>query len=422
MLFLTSPLVAAALVATPAAPSFTPAPALAPALGLQTAGTQDEDPPIPDCGEMQILPSGLKFCVIKEGGDAEFPSMGDLVRVDYTGWNLDGSVFDTSRKPRRPGLPAAPAEFAVGGLIDGWNEALQLMSPGDQWKIFVPSALAYGERGAGADIAPNVDLIFELELHAIIDRVPAFVAWDDEAEGNQTLESGVTVNVLEEGSGPTVSESDLGVLKFACYNPGGGFAIAHTTRNQARLMVSKNPTPLAFLKELHGFLKPGTRLQVNLPAAQGIGKLSGGRIPSLPEGSNEIWILECERTMTAPKPEFRMPAPEELTTTPSGLQYVIVREGDGRHPKATNKVVAHYAGWFPDGKPFDSSWKEDGQGGPIPFGLDQVISGWTEGLQLMKEGGAAIFVIPGNLAYGTRGRSGIPADATLVFYVELVMF
>ena len=109
------------------------APVLAAALlaPAPQAETSTEDPPIPDCGKMQILPSGLKFCVLKEGGDAEFPQIGDLVRVDYTGWNLDGTVFDSSRRPRRPGLEVAPAEFDVGGLIEGWNEALQLMSPGD---------------------------------------------------------------------------------------------------------------------------------------------------------------------------------------------------------------------------------------------------------------------------------------------------
>ncbi|MEM9380442.1 MAG: FKBP-type peptidyl-prolyl cis-trans isomerase [Planctomycetota bacterium] len=381
-----------------------------------------EDPPIPDCGQMQLLPSGLKFCVLEEGGDAEFPRMGDLVRVDYTGWNLDGTVFDSSRRPRRPGLEVVPAEFAVGGLIEGWNEALQLMSPGDRWKIYCPSEIAYGERGRGAAIAPNADLIFELELHAILDRAPRFEPWNDEEEGKTTFESGVMVRVLEEGAGVPVSEADLGVARFACYNPAGGLAIAHTSRNQSRLLLSKDRMPLAFLTDVLSMAKPGSRVQINVPARIGLGARSQGQIQNLPEGSNEIWFLECERTLTAPKPEFRMPTAEELTTTESGLQYVMLREGDGRSPRATNRVIAHYCGWFVDGREFDSSWGAAGNGSPASFGLNEVIKGWTEGLQLMREGGAAVFVIPGDLAYGARGNARIPPNTTLVFHVELVTF
>ncbi|MEM1450579.1 MAG: FKBP-type peptidyl-prolyl cis-trans isomerase [Planctomycetota bacterium] len=386
------------------------------------ADASAQDPPIPDCGKMQILPSGLKFCVLKEGGDAEFPKIGDLVRVDYTGWNLDGTVFDSSRRPRRPGLDVVPAEFAVGGLIDGWNEALQLMSPGDQWKIYVPSAIGYGETGSAPDIAPNADLIFELELHAILDRAPRFAPWDDAEEGKTTYGSGAMLRALEAGEGKPASESELAVVRFACYNPGGGLAFAHTSRGQERLMLTQDRRPLAFFSDVMPLLKPGARLQVNVPSHLGIGGPSQNPIRNLPDGSNEIWMLECERTMTGVKPDFRMPTAEELTTTESGLQYVILREGDGRRPTAKDTVRAFYTGWLTDGSEFDSSFR---RGGPSQFALSgprRVIDGWTEGLQLLREGGSALFVIPGDLAYGEKGRVGIPPNSTLVFHIELVVF
>ena len=117
-------------------------------------------------------------------------------------------------------------------------------------------------------------------------------------------------------------------------------------------------------------------------------------------------------------PNFSMPTKEALKTTPSGLQYETVKEGTGRAPKATDTVTVHYAGWLTNGTAFDSSYK---RGTPASFPLNRVISGWTEGLQLMKEGGATTFVIPAKLGYGSRGAPPtIGPDATLVFHVELI--
>ena len=107
-----------------------------------------------------------------------------------------------------------------------------------------------------------------------------------------------------------------------------------------------------------------------------------------------------------------------VTTTPSGLQYEILNEGTGRKPKATDVVRCHYEGTLIDGTIFDSSYR---RGEPAEFGLNQVIAGWTEGVQLMNEGAKYKFHIPYNLAYGERGAgASIPPYSALIFTVELI--
>ena len=103
--------------------------------------------------------------------------------------------------------------------------------------------------------------------------------------------------------------------------------------------------------------------------------------------------------------------------TGSGLMYKVVKEGTGRKPKATDKVYCHYEGTFPNGQVFDSSYK---RGEPIEFGLNQVIKGWTEGLQLMSEGAKYELYLPYHLAYGETGTGGIPPYSALKFVVELI--
>ena len=108
----------------------------------------------------------------------------------------------------------------------------------------------------------------------------------------------------------------------------------------------------------------------------------------------------------------------EVTNTPSGLQYEVLKEGTGRHPKANDTVRCHYEGTLIDGTVFDSSYRRNQ---PAEFGLHQVIAGWTEGVQLMKEGSIFKFYIPYNLAYGERGAGAdIPPYAALIFTVELI--
>jgi FKBP-type peptidyl-prolyl cis-trans isomerase FklB len=106
------------------------------------------------------LPSGLQYKIIK-AGEGKKPTASDTVECNYRGTLIDGNEFDSSYRRGQP------ATFGVSQVIPGWQEALQLMSVGSKWQLFVPADLAYGERGAGREIGPNSTLIFEVELLAI---------------------------------------------------------------------------------------------------------------------------------------------------------------------------------------------------------------------------------------------------------------
>ena len=106
------------------------------------------------------LPSGLQYKILK-AGEGKKPTASDTVECNYRGTLIDGNEFDSSYRRGQP------ATFGVSQVIPGWQEALQLMSVGSKWQLFVPADLAYGERGAGREIGPNSTLIFEVELLAI---------------------------------------------------------------------------------------------------------------------------------------------------------------------------------------------------------------------------------------------------------------
>jgi len=133
----------------------------------------------------------------------------------------------------------------------------------------------------------------------------------------------------------------------------------------------------------------------------------------------KIKTEQGEKNMTeGPKFLEENKAKEGVVILPSGLQYKVITEGTGKSPKATDKVKVHYRGTLINGKEFDSSFKRNQ---PAEFPVNGVIKGWTEALQLMKEGSKWELYIPSDLAYGARGAGGdIGPNATLIFEVELL--
>lgn len=150
----------------------------------------------------------------------------------------------------------------------------------------------------------------------------------------------------------------------------------------------------------NGFLDSMTRLDIETPGHE----TAGGLPEALGPEKNAAFLAE-----NAKKPGVKI--------TASGLQYRVIKAGAGKQPGPTSTVTVHYAGKMIDGSEFDSSIA---RGEPATFPLTNVIAGWTEGLQLMREGERVEFVIPADIAYGPEGKGSIPPDQTLVFQVELI--
>jgi len=135
--------------------------AMALVAALAVTSIAQDEPEIPADTEVKTTESGLRYSVLEAGKEDRHPKFGDTVKVNYTGWLAkDGKKFDSSLDRGRP------AEFKLGQVIEGWNEGLELMSPGARFKFHIPARLGYGARGTGP-IPPNSTIIFKVELLAI---------------------------------------------------------------------------------------------------------------------------------------------------------------------------------------------------------------------------------------------------------------
>ncbi len=248
--------------------------------------------------DVKSTPSGIYYVMEKEGDGKGNPSMTDKITAHYHGQLLDGTVFDSSVDRNKP------FEFSLNGVIKGWQQAIPMLSKGGKGKFFIPSGLAYGERGAGGAIGPNMPLIFDIELIDFQD--PSLAA------GKQRE---IDVKLIED-------------------------------------YIQKN----------------------NL----------------------------------------------KMEKTEKGVYYQIEKKGSGtEHPTLKSKLTVHYHGTMMDGTVFDSSVD---RGKPIDFPLSGVITGWQDAIPVLTKGGKGKFIIPSDMAYGSRGGGPIPPNSVLIFDVELIDF
>jgi FKBP-type peptidyl-prolyl cis-trans isomerase len=375
------------------------------AAGLVTAGLAfaQEGDGIPADTDIQTTKSGLKYSVLKAAEGAT-PKAGDSVRVHYTGWTTDGKKFDSSRDR------GTPFKFVLGQgqVIKGWDEGVALMTKGSRYKFSIPYQLAYGENGRPPRIPAKAELIFDVEL---IDFFGAPTMPTIDPETSQKTESGMLWKKTK-GSGAKLGANGFGKINFAFWSSKTKKLVQATDTDprETRISGSGASQRLDFLKEFWALAEIGATYELQVPAKLAFGEQGiPGRVGP---GEDTIWRLTVEEGIP-----FARDAKNVVKKTESGIEYEIIKEGEGKQPTAASRVKVDYIGWLKDGTVFDSSLS---RGQPATFGLNQVIAGWTEGMQLMKPGGIYRFTIPWKLAYGEAGRQPmIPAKADLIFWVEL---
>lgn len=274
-------------------------------------------------------------------------------------------------------------------------------------------ALAEGnlENGAKPQGTPYYD---GLKFHRVI---PDFMIQGGDPAGTGAGGPGYQ---FDDEFHPELRHSGPGVLSMANAGPG---------TNGSQFFITHVET--AWLDDKHtvfGYVVEGQEVVDAVVQGDTMQKVEIERIGAEAENWNAVEEFRQFNGAKAEREAAAKKAQEELLTsisegfeeTESGLRYQIIQKGDGAKAEKGKVVSVHYKGMFPDGLEFDNSYK---RGNPIefPVGTGQVISGWDEGLQLLKVGDKARFVIPSHLAYGTRGAGGvIPPNATLVFDVELM--
>lgn len=341
--------------------------------------------------------SGIAYVVLSEGTSTDpGPSASDMVEVHYTGWQTDGTMFDSSRKK------GEPATFPLNGVIKGWTEGVQLMTIGDSYRFWIPSDLAYGNMPG----RPSGMLVFDIELLDITraPEVPGLTA----PEGALATADGITYTLAGDASGDPAGLNDQVTFEFSVWDAKGEL--------QATSAFKGRPAERKVNELMPGWISAFQVLSQGQTGTFWIPEeLTQDPRGRMAEGGliTELKLTGVARAPETPKDVAK--PPRAAKKTDSGLRYMVLNPGTGAdHPGATSKVTVHYSGWTTDGKLFDSSVM---RGEPSSFGLNQVIAGWTEGLQLMVPGETTRFWIPEELAYG--GRPGKPAGM-LVFDVELI--
>jgi FKBP-type peptidyl-prolyl cis-trans isomerase len=367
-------------------------------------GAQDKDAP----KEFTPTASGLKYRILRKS-DKPKPKATSTVKVHYKGWLDSGKVFDSSYER------GESIEFPLNGVIKGWTEGMQLVGEGGMIELEIPHELGYGERGSPPEIPGKSTLHFLVELLEVQKPLePGAVDADAPEEFTET-KSGLKYRIRRQGAGPKPKATTTIKVHYRGWLDGGKvFDSSYDRREPVEFPLNRVIKGWGEGMQLIG---KGGMIELEIPYELAYGE--EGRPPVIPEKARLHFIVELLEVQLPAEPgAVDKDAPEEFTTTKSGLKYRIRRKSDGEKPAGRDMVQVHYRGWLDGGKVFDSSYD---RGKPITFPLNGVIAGWTEGMQLIGKGGMIELEIPYELGYGAEGKPPvIPPKATLHFLVELL--
>jgi FKBP-type peptidyl-prolyl cis-trans isomerase len=238
-----------------------------PAAPSDASRVVDLSPP----ADAEVSPSGLRSKVLKAGTGKNYPEPQDLVEVHYTGWKSDGTKFDSSRDRN------APAQFTVDGAIKGWSEGVQKMVVGEQRRLWVPPALAYGQHPP--DRAPAGPLVFDLELLKIVKRPPALPAPPDlGSPPAQKTKSGLAYKVLQKGTGTQHPAPNNQVeVHYTGWAPDGRMLDSSVVRGQP--MKMQLATAGKGWSEALGMMVAGEKVRFWIPPALAV--QMGASVPNM---------------------------------------------------------------------------------------------------------------------------------------------
>jgi FKBP-type peptidyl-prolyl cis-trans isomerase len=382
--------------------------------------------------EAQKTESGIWY-VITAAGEGDKPNEKSKVKAHYTGTLMDSTKFDSSYDRGQP------LDFALGQVIKGWQEAIKMLGKGGKGTFYIPSELAYGERGAGASIPANAVLKFDIELvdfeqiltaaeRAEKDQETIKKHLSDNNIEAQKLESGIWYVTTQEGEGKNPSVNATVTAHYSGRLLDGKKFDSSYDRNEP-YTTTLNQVIVGWKKAIPT-LKKGGKATFYIPSALAYGERGAGA--DIPANAVLIFDIELVDFQEPLDPKEQAVADGILIQNyldensinaqehPSGIWYTISEPGTGGNPNATSKVKTHYKGMLMDGKVFDSSYD---RGQPLEFGLNQVIQGWQIAIPMLQKGGKGTFYIPSGLAYGANGAGGvILPNAVLIFEVELLDF
>ncbi len=353
--------------------------------------------------------SGLQYLELTPGS-GETPKAGNIVTMNYIASLPDGTELANTYTDKQ----TASAIFGKTQLLPGWEEGLGLMKAGGKMRLVIPAKLAFGEQGSGS-IPPNTPILMDLEIVSVKPApVPTTVAADQLTK----TDSGLQYYDIAPGDGAAAVKNNSVTTHFSIWiktASGYDFVTSSQDRDPISFTVGRVDKVFPGWDEGVTNMKVGGKRLLIIPPALGLGSQgSGSVIPPDATLVMEVTLVSTKEPQVPTKVDDK-----DYTTTPSGLKYYDMKVGTGDSPAKGQTVEVNYTGWLQDGTQFDSSL-DSGQPFSFQLGTGAVIPGWDEGVATMKPGGKRQLLIPPDLAYGAAGQGTIPANATLIFEVELV--
>lgn len=352
--------------------------------------------------------SGVQYRIL-EKGRGDLIRKNDVVFVHYTLMLQDSTIVDNSYDR------GEPVSFMVGAgqVIKGWDEAIQVLRADDKAILIIPPHMAYGDRAMG-NIPPGSTLIFNVEI-VKVNKAPVPFALPAGIDITETT-SGLRYAVIEAGDGMMLIPNMRVRIHYTGYFEDMSIFDSSFQREEPIDFTLGKGMVIRGWEEGIAKLRVGDKARLWIPYHLAYGEQGRGPIPASSNLIFDVQVIDAE--------EVKRPQPYniqglELHETETGLQYYIVRQGTGETAEAGQMATVHYTGFLTNGNIFDSS-VERGQPFRFLLGRGQVISGWDEGVALMQKGARYRFIIPAELAYGERATGPIPANATLIFDVELL--